>query len=214
MKDYEERRKDENLIQEEDVVKTSEEVTEDLVEDTDPITPIEEESPSKGKIIGIVIAGAVVLAVVMGIIFAITISSKKETSTTNTQVAETVEEVRVEEQATVETVEIAETVETTVEEQAASTEEAEEETTAEAVEMVDWETWATQSDNDEVCMVVWNEETGTQKVLEEMPKDGLDVKKYSYTVQEGDRFFIPRRDNIMHVWVSLGLQLWKQDGKW
>ena len=32
--------------------------------------------------------------------------------------------------------------------------------------MIDWETWAIQADHDEVCMVVWNETTGTQKILE------------------------------------------------
>ena len=44
------------------------------------------------------------------------------------------------------------------------------------VEMVDWETCAAQADNDEVCMVVWNETTGTQKILEPRPEGNLDLK--------------------------------------
>lgn len=76
------------------------------------------------------------------------------------------------------------------------------ETVDENVEMVDWETWATQADNDEVCLVVWNENTSTQKILEPMPEGETDVKKYSYTVEEGDRFAVPRRDNIVYVDIN------------
>ena len=66
------------------------------------------------------------------------------------------------------------------------------------VEMVDWETWATQADNDEVCLVVWNETTGTQKILQPT----TDEKPFIYNVEEGDRFAVPKRDNIMSVSVG------------
>ncbi len=66
------------------------------------------------------------------------------------------------------------------------------------IEMVDWETWATQADNDEVCMVVWNEKTGTQKILQPT----TDEKPFIYNVEEGDRFAVPKRDNIMSVSVG------------
>lgn len=75
------------------------------------------------------------------------------------------------------------------------------------VEMVDWETWAAQADNEDVCVVVWNEKTGTQKILEAMPDGELDVKKYSYTVEEGDRFAVPRRDNIVYISINLETDL-------
>ena len=75
------------------------------------------------------------------------------------------------------------------------------------VEMVDWETWATQADNDEVCMVVWNETTGIQKILEPVPAGILEVEKYSYTVQEGDKIAIPKRNSIICVYVNLETRL-------
>ena len=75
------------------------------------------------------------------------------------------------------------------------------------VEMVDWETWATQADNDEVCMVVWNETTGTQKILEPRPEGSLDLKKYSYTVQEGDRIAVPKKNSVVCVYVNLDTRL-------
>lgn len=74
-------------------------------------------------------------------------------------------------------------------------------------EMVDWETWATQSDNDEVCMVVWNETTGTQKILEPRPEGSLDLKKYSYTIQEGDRIAVPKKTSVVCVYVNLDTRL-------
>lgn len=69
-----------------------------------------------------------------------------------------------------------------------------------AVEMVDWETWATQAEHDEVCLVVWNETTGTQKILEPT----TDEKPSIYNVEEGDRFAVPHRNNIMSV--SIGFE--------
>lgn len=68
------------------------------------------------------------------------------------------------------------------------------------IEMVDWETWATQADNNEVCLVVWNETTGTQKILQPT----TDEKPFIYNVEEGDRFAVPKRDNI--ICVSIGFE--------
>lgn len=71
------------------------------------------------------------------------------------------------------------------------------------VEMVDWETWATQADNDEVCLVVWNETTGTQKILEPVLENGS-----IYTVEEGDRFAVPKRSNIDFVLIGYDTKLY------
>jgi len=60
-------------------------------------------------------------------------------------------------------------------------------------EMVDFETWAKQEGNEEVCLVVWNEGRETQKILE---------PKKKYIVEEGDRFAVPYRDNIVAVNVE------------
>lgn len=70
-------------------------------------------------------------------------------------------------------------------------------------EMVDWETWATQADNDEVCLVVWNETTGTQKILEPVLENGS-----IYTVEEGDKFAIPKRSNIDFVLIGYDTKLY------
>ena len=80
------------------------------------------------------------------------------------------------------------------------------------VDMVDFETWATQADNDEVCLVVWNETTGTQKILEPMPENVEDIKKCIYTVEEGDRFAVSRRDNILYVEVNFETKfIWESE---
>ena len=50
------------------------------------------------------------------------------------------------------------------------------------VEMVDFETWAKQEGNEEICLVVWNETTKTQRVIE---------NEEVYNIQVGDRFAIP-----------------------
>ena len=71
------------------------------------------------------------------------------------------------------------------------------------VEMVDWETWATQADHNEVCMVVWNETTGTQKILEPVLENGS-----IYTVEEGDRFAIPKRSNIDFVLIGYDTKIY------
>lgn len=71
------------------------------------------------------------------------------------------------------------------------------------VDMVDFETWATQADNDEVCMVVWNETTGTQEILKPMTENTS-----IYTVQEGDRFAVPRRDNVSYVKIGFETRIY------
>lgn len=57
-------------------------------------------------------------------------------------------------------------------------------------QMVDWETFATQADNDKICMVVSNETSCEQKVL-------YDGGFYPY--KEGDRIAIPIKENIRRV---------------
>jgi len=50
------------------------------------------------------------------------------------------------------------------------------------VEMVDFDTWAKQEGNEEPCLVVWNETTKTQRIIQPMEE---------YVIQEGDRFAVP-----------------------
>ncbi len=77
-------------------------------------------------------------------------------------------------------------------------------------EMVDWETWATQADNDEVCMVVWNETTGTQKILQPTTAE----KPFIYNVEEGDRFAVPRRDNVSYVKIGFETRIyWESENQ-
>ena len=70
------------------------------------------------------------------------------------------------------------------------TEEIVEETSTETVDMVDWETWATNTENEDIRLAVWNETTGTQELLEQGTR---------YTIQEGDKFAIAHRDTIEKV---------------
>ena len=72
-------------------------------------------------------------------------------------------------------------------------------------EMVSWEEWATQADHDEVCMVVWNEKTGTQEILKPMSENTS-----IYTVQEGDRFAVPRRDIVSYVAIGFETDIYWQ----
>lgn len=75
------------------------------------------------------------------------------------------------------------------------------------VEMVDWETWATQADHNEVCMVVWNETTGTQEILKPMTENSS-----IYTLEEGDRFSVPRRDNVEYIYKNSKTKIyWESD---
>jgi len=68
------------------------------------------------------------------------------------------------------------------------------------VEMVDFETWAKQEGNEEVCLVVWNETTGKQEIIQ---------PKKKYIIEEGDRFAIPYRDVIVAVNVEKEMVEWK-----
>lgn len=63
-----------------------------------------------------------------------------------------------------------------------------------AVEMVDFETWAAQEGNDEVCLVVWNEELGVQEIL-----PTVSVSEKVYEVQDGDRLAIPYNESILKM---------------
>lgn len=65
------------------------------------------------------------------------------------------------------------------------------------VEMVDFETWAKQEGNEEVCLVVWNEELGVQEILPPFQE-----KEEIYIIHDGDRFAIPYNKNIRAVRVD------------
>ena len=97
----------------------------------------------------------------------------------------------------------AETAETVNSEELTETEE-------ETVEMVDWETWAAQEDSDseDICMVVWNEELGKQEIIQP-----VDITLKTYITEEGDRFAIPYRENIDRAFLEdEEIVLWP-DGK-
>lgn len=94
-------------------------------------------------------------------------------------------------------------VESTVEE--VPTAEEESETTEETTEveeqqetpttpMVDWETFAAQADNDDICLVISNEKMATQTVL-----FGDANHKVPYPYIEGDKIAIPIRDSIQRI---------------
>lgn len=62
-------------------------------------------------------------------------------------------------------------------------------------DMVDWETWATSTETEDVRLAVWNEYTGTQVLLENQAK---------HVIQPGDRFSIAYREEIRFVNTSYG----------
>ena len=62
------------------------------------------------------------------------------------------------------------------------------------VNMVDFETWAKQEGNEDICLVIWNEELGNQEVMIPSKKS---LK--AYEVKEADRFAISYRENILYV---------------
>ena len=62
------------------------------------------------------------------------------------------------------------------------------------VNMVDFETWAKQEGNEDVCLVIWNEELNIQEVMLTLGQSGI-----AHEVREGDRFAIPYRENIKYV---------------
>lgn len=101
--------------------------------------------------------------------------------------------------------EVVEEVETTVEETPTVQEKPEitEETTEaedqskETTQMVDWETFATQADSDDICLTVSNEDMGYQQLI--MIPDG--ENNAFYEPKEGDRFAVPVRNNIN--WINV-----------
>lgn len=68
---------------------------------------------------------------------------------------------------------------------------------SETTEMIDWETFAAQEDNEEICVVVSNEISGHQELI--MPADKGEAAYYEPC--EGDRFAVPIKENIL--WISL-----------
>lgn len=77
------------------------------------------------------------------------------------------------------------------------TTEGEEQQETPATPMVDWETFAAQADNDEICIVVTNEDIGYQDIIK-VP-DG--EENTFYESKEGDKFAVPIRDNI--YWIDI-----------
>ena len=67
---------------------------------------------------------------------------------------------------------------------------------AEEKPVVDLETFAAQEDNTDVCVAVYNENTNEQIVLKVDPANSLGQMR---VIQEGDRIFIPIRDNYASV---------------
>lgn len=87
-------------------------------------------------------------------------------------------------------------------------------------QMVDWETFATQADNDKICLVVSNEEMGTQTVL--FNEEAESTCFYNY--MQGDKVAVPIKDNIIRICYYIaevdGTQktdiqnvYWKDDGE-
>lgn len=65
----------------------------------------------------------------------------------------------------------------------------------EPTEMVDWETFAAQEGNEEICVVVYNEITGHQEILL-IPEGETNVL---YIPKEGDKFAVPIREEIWWI---------------
>ena len=120
---------------------------------------------------------AVILTIILTLLLLAGCASDKE------EIAKA-DEVEMQTEAVVET-----EVETVVEAEVV-TEEIAEETSTEAVDMVDWETWATNTETEDIRLAVWNETTGIQELLEQGTR---------YTIQEGDKFAIAHRDTIEKV---------------
>lgn len=64
-------------------------------------------------------------------------------------------------------------------------------------QMVDWETFATQADNDDICLAISNEDRGYQQLITIPEGENNTV----YELKEGDRFAVPVRDNI--IWINV-----------
>ncbi len=173
----------------------------------------EETSKTKRNIIiAVIVAVAVVaiLAIVLVSIFAGRNNDSQQQGS-NTPVVQQPEETEepqqtVEPVATEEPVQTEEPVETEPADTTEETTEPVEETPEPEpeVEMVDFETWATQEGNDEVCLVVWNEKLKKQEIVQEY----TDVP-HDYIIEEGDRFAIPYNENIFMLQVNKKtIQLW------
>ena len=61
------------------------------------------------------------------------------------------------------------------------------------VDMVSWEEWATQPEKKKACLVVWNDTTGKQIIVEENGK---------YITEEGDRLAVPIKGDLAAVYVN------------
>ena len=90
--------------------------------------------------------------------------------------------------------------ETSVEEEEAIPEEqvaddAETQESVESTEMVDWETFAAQEENEEICIAIQNEMTAHQEVV---IAENVE-EAYTYKVQNGDRISIPIREKIYRI---------------
>lgn len=90
-----------------------------------------------------------------------------------------------------------------------------------ATQMVDWETFATQADNDKICLVVSNEKMGTQTVLF---NEEAENSTCFYNYMQGDKIAVPIKDNIIRICYYIaevdGTQktdiqnvYWKDDGE-
>ena len=66
-----------------------------------------------------------------------------------------------------------------------------------AVEMMDFETWAKQEGNEEVCLVVWNEELGVQEILPTF-KENEEI----YLINDGDKFAIPFNEVVTAIHIN------------
>ena len=144
------------------------------------------------------------LALVLCATMTLSLTGCGEKATEDVAVTTTTEEPTVEESTVEETAEQPE--EETEEEPTDEVEEPVEETTTEEpkVEMVDFETWAKQEGNDEVCLVVWNEELGIQEIMPTV----FESKK-AYEIQDGDRFAVPYRSNISYVDIGSESCTWE-----
>ena len=65
------------------------------------------------------------------------------------------------------------------------------------VDMVSWEEWATQPDSEKPCLVVWNDITRKQIIVEENGK---------YITEEGDRLAVPLKKGVAGAYVNSTLQ--------
>lgn len=65
---------------------------------------------------------------------------------------------------------------------------------SETTEMIDWETFAAQEDNEDICVAISNEINSSQIILY-----GESSTTVFYQYKEGDRVAVPVRDNIKRI---------------